>query len=84
LRRFSDSLLEFDPAKIERREVYRLLTGAVVPRPIGWASTVSKVGLTNLAPFSFFTVVCVAPPMISLTGRSPTRAANAGRTTATH
>jgi len=59
--------LEFDPAKIERREVYRLLTGSVVPRPIGWASTISKEGVTNLAPFSFFTVVCVAPPMISLT-----------------
>jgi flavin reductase (DIM6/NTAB) family NADH-FMN oxidoreductase RutF len=39
----------------------------VVPRPIGWASTVSTEGVSNLAPFSFFTVVCVAPPMISLT-----------------
>jgi flavin reductase (DIM6/NTAB) family NADH-FMN oxidoreductase RutF len=44
----------------------------VVPRPIGWASTVSKAGVTNLAPFSFFTVVCVSPPMISLTiARNP-------------
>ena len=39
----------------------------MVPRPIGWASTVSARGVTNLAPFSFFTVVCVSPPMISLT-----------------
>jgi flavin reductase (DIM6/NTAB) family NADH-FMN oxidoreductase RutF len=59
--------LEFDPAVIDKRQVYRLLTGAVVPRPIGWASTVSPAGITNLAPFSFFTVVCVMPPMISLT-----------------
>jgi flavin reductase (DIM6/NTAB) family NADH-FMN oxidoreductase RutF len=64
--------LQFDPAIIEKRQVYRLLTGAVVPRPIGWASTVSKSGITNLAPFSFFTVVCVIPPMISLTiARNP-------------
>ena len=64
--------LEIDPAEIERREVYRLLTGSVVPRPIGWASTIDKKGRTNLAPFSFFTVVCVAPPMISLTiARNP-------------
>jgi flavin reductase (DIM6/NTAB) family NADH-FMN oxidoreductase RutF len=64
--------LQFDPASIEQRQVYRLLTGAVVPRPIGWASTVSKSGMTNLAPFSFFTVVCVIPPMISLTiARNP-------------
>ena len=64
--------LEFDPKEIERRAIYRLLTGAVVPRPIGWASTISEDGVTNLAPFSFFTVVCVAPPMISLTiARNP-------------
>jgi flavin reductase (DIM6/NTAB) family NADH-FMN oxidoreductase RutF len=44
----------------------------VVPRPIGWASTVDLDGRTNLAPFSFFTVVCVVPPMISLTiARNP-------------
>ena len=64
--------LQFDPAIIEKRQVYRLLTGAVVPRPIGWASTLSKSGVCNLAPFSFFTVVCVIPPMISLTiARNP-------------
>ena len=32
----------------------------------------SKNGVANLAPFSFFTVVCVIPPMISLTiARNP-------------
>src|ERR1700739_3901694 len=50
--------LEFDPSAVDKRQVYRLLTGAVVPRPIGWASTVSKNGGTNLAPFFFFTGVC--------------------------
>ncbi|MBT8004281.1 MAG: flavin reductase family protein, partial [Rhodospirillales bacterium] len=64
--------IKMDPADMERREIYRLLTGSVVPRPIGWASTVNGQGITNLAPFSFFTVVCVAPPMISLTiARNP-------------
>ncbi|MGO9398414.1 MAG: flavin reductase family protein [Xanthobacteraceae bacterium] len=59
--------LEIDPAETDPRAVYRLLIGSVVPRPIGWASTVSAGGVANLAPFSFFTVVCVAPPMVSLT-----------------
>jgi len=59
--------LEIDPAVTDPRAVYRLLIGSVVPRPIGWASTVSAGGVANLAPFSFFTVVCVAPPMVSLT-----------------
>lgn len=64
--------LEIDPAVNERRQVYRTLVGAVVPRPIGWVSTVSASGRTNLAPFSFFTVVCIVPPMISLTiARNP-------------
>ena len=63
---------DYDPAAIDRTAVYRLLTGAVVPRPIGWASTVSAAGVTNLAPFSFFTVACVLPPMVSLTiARNP-------------
>ena len=59
--------LQIDPATTDERAVYRLLIGSVVPRPIGWASTVSATGVANLAPFSFFTVVCVSPPMISLT-----------------
>jgi flavin reductase (DIM6/NTAB) family NADH-FMN oxidoreductase RutF len=64
--------VEFDPAVADKRQIYRLLVGSVVPRPIGWASTLSSSGVANLAPFSFFTVVCVAPPMISLTiARNP-------------
>ena len=59
--------LAFDPATMDQRALYRLLIGSVVPRPIGWASTVNTDGVANLAPFSFFTVVCVAPPMVSLT-----------------
>ena len=39
--------LEFDPAAIDKRQVYRLLTGAVVPRPIGWASTISPAGISR-------------------------------------
>jgi len=59
--------LAIDPARAADQEIYRLLIGGVVPRPIGWASTVDPRGVPNLAPFSFFTVVCVDPPMISLT-----------------
>jgi flavin reductase (DIM6/NTAB) family NADH-FMN oxidoreductase RutF len=39
---------------------------APVPRAIGWISTLSKNGVPNLAPFSFFTVVGRKPPMVSL------------------
>ncbi len=43
----------------------------VVPRPIGWISTLSKEGVPNLAPFSHFNLVNVSPPMVmfSCSGR---------------
>lgn len=36
----------------------------VVPRPIGWISTLSEQGVPNLAPFSFFNAVSQSPPMV--------------------
>lgn len=44
----------FDPAALAVRDRYKLLIGAVVPRPIAWVSTAGADGLLNLAPFSFF------------------------------
>ncbi|WP_101297739.1 flavin reductase family protein [Halegenticoccus soli] len=43
---------------------YRLLAGAVVPRPIAWVSSRSGDGVDNLAPYSFFNVVAVDPPVL--------------------
>lgn len=42
---------------------YRLLSGAVVPRPIAWVSSRGPAG-ENLAPYSFFNVVAVDPPVL--------------------
>ena len=36
----------------------------VVPRPIGWISTISERGLVNLAPYSFFNAVAYTPPQV--------------------
>ena len=36
----------------------------IVPRPIGWISTVSADGIANLAPFSFFNGVSDSPPAV--------------------
>lgn len=46
------------------REVYKLLIGAVVPRPIALVSTRNN-GCNNLAPFSFFNAVCANPPLLA-------------------
>lgn len=47
--------------------VYQLLTTSVVPRPIAWVSTRSESGIDNLAPYSFFTISSVAPPIVQFT-----------------
>ena len=44
--------------------LYKLLTGLVIPRPIGWISSVDENGINNLAPFSFFNVVGEDPPHV--------------------
>ena len=41
---------------------YKLTTGLIVPRPIGWIGTISADGVPNLAPFSFFNAVSGIPP----------------------
>jgi len=53
-------------------EGYRWLTATVTPRPIAWVSTRSAEGIDNLAPFSFFQVVCDEPPtlMVSISRRA--------------
>lgn len=50
-----------DPGAMPWRDAYKLMIGSIVPRPIAWVSTVSKEGVLNLAPFSFFTVVAADP-----------------------
>lgn len=54
--------MEFAPEEVG--SMYRTLAGGVVPRPIAWVSTTSPEGIDNLAPFSFFNVVSIAPPIL--------------------
>ncbi len=56
--------ITIDPAQNSNQDNYKLLIGSIVPRPIAFVSTLSKDGVPNLAPFSFFTGVCSNPPTI--------------------
>lgn len=58
------------PAEISVPEVQRLLQGGVAPRPIALVSTISKDGINNLSPFSFFNIFGANPPVIAF---SPSR-----------
>ncbi|WP_350493463.1 flavin reductase family protein [Rossellomorea marisflavi] len=57
-------MIEFNPSQLHDNQMYKLLSGSVVPRPIAWVSTISEAGGLNLAPFSFFTVASRNPPML--------------------
>lgn len=56
--------MKIDPAKTSQKDVYKILTGSVIPRPIGWISSISEDGILNLAPFSFFNAVGEDPPHV--------------------
>lgn len=51
---------------MDEHSIYKLLIGAVVPRPIAWVGTRSPDGINNLAPFSFYNVASRKPPMLSV------------------
>lgn len=56
--------MEFNPDTLEASAIYKLLTGSIIPRPIGWISTIDENGINNLAPFSYFNAVGDDPPHV--------------------
>lgn len=46
------------------------LNAIVVPRPIGWISTLGANGVPNLAPYSFFNAVAYSPPQVMFSATS--------------
>ncbi len=52
---------------------YSTLNAIVVPRPIGWISTLSAEGVPNLAPYSFFNAVAYSPPQVMFAATSSHR-----------
>lgn len=56
--------MDIQPHDIPWQSMYKLMIGAIIPRPIGWISTVSTDGTPNLAPYSFFNAVCSNPPHV--------------------
>jgi len=51
----------FNPQELAYQDRYKLLIGAIVPRPIAWVSSMDIAGNLNLAPFSYFTAVSSDP-----------------------
>jgi flavin reductase (DIM6/NTAB) family NADH-FMN oxidoreductase RutF len=60
--------MTLDFQALSPRDAYNWMIHAITPRPIGWISTISAAGQTNLAPFSFFQGVCSKPPTLMFSG----------------
>jgi flavin reductase (DIM6/NTAB) family NADH-FMN oxidoreductase RutF len=62
----SPDIVTFDFASLSPKERYKLLIGAVVPRPIALVTSVDAEGRVNAAPFSFFNCLSADPPILAL------------------
>ncbi|MCX7738374.1 MAG: flavin reductase family protein [Hydrogenothermaceae bacterium] len=56
--------MEFNLSELTGESVYKLMLSCIVPRPIAWISTISKEGIYNIAPFSFYTGITSKLPLI--------------------
>ncbi|MDZ4665933.1 MAG: flavin reductase family protein [Bacteroidota bacterium] len=70
-------MLTLDPKELTIQVLQKYLQNAIAPRPICFASTMSKDGKPNLAPFSFFNIFSSNPPVLVF---SPARSGRTGAT----
>jgi flavin reductase (DIM6/NTAB) family NADH-FMN oxidoreductase RutF len=56
--------MEISPETLPWNSIYKIMIGSILPRPIGWISSLDPAGCVNLAPFSFFNAICANPPHV--------------------
>ena len=54
----------YEPVKQDHGLPKNPFNSLVLPRPIGWISSIDPEGVVNLAPYSFFNAVCYLPPTV--------------------
>lgn len=64
--------MELNFSHYTANQIYHLMTQTVIPRPIAWVLTDSGEQNYNLAPFSYFSAVSSAPPLLMFSvGKKP-------------
>ena len=58
--------MDFDFTQMPQPDRYKLMSAAITPRPIAWLTTVSKEGIRNAAPYSFFNMMGAEPPLVAI------------------
>ena len=56
--------MDAQPDIAPKKEMHRILLTSVAPRPIAWVSSVCKDGSVNLAPHSYFNMICTEPAIL--------------------
>jgi flavin reductase (DIM6/NTAB) family NADH-FMN oxidoreductase RutF len=65
--------MHYDPDKNDHGLPHNPFKSCVIPRPIGWISTVSAGGVHNLAPYSQFQNLTFDPPYVMFAANQNTR-----------
>ncbi len=58
--------MNFNLASLEPANRYKLLNSIIIPRPIAWITTVDENGTVNAAPFSWFNLIGIDPPIVTV------------------
>lgn len=64
--------MHYDPDKDDHGFPHSPFKSCVVPRPIGWISTLSRDGIANLAPYSQFQNITYDPPIVMFSANQRT------------
>jgi flavin reductase (DIM6/NTAB) family NADH-FMN oxidoreductase RutF len=64
------------PQEMDMQSLYKLLTSTIGPRPIALVSTIGENCVANLAPFSYFNMFSIKPPVVAI---GPTRSGRSGQ-----
>jgi flavin reductase (DIM6/NTAB) family NADH-FMN oxidoreductase RutF len=62
--------MDYDPRSEPHNLAHDPTTSLVVPRPIGWITTISPAGVVNLAPYSYFNLIASHPPFVMFSSNS--------------
>ncbi len=62
----SNTMTTIVPGEIPHKDLHQILLSGVAPRPIALVSTISKNGICNLSPYSFYNSFASKPPIIAI------------------
>jgi flavin reductase (DIM6/NTAB) family NADH-FMN oxidoreductase RutF len=58
--------MQFDMRSLPKSDRYKILASCVTPRPIAWITSISRAGIVNAAPYSFFNMLGDDPLTIAV------------------